>query len=221
MNETASISSPTRKGTRTRNRILNAAEIRFLALGYNGASVRDIATEAGVDQGLISYYFKTKSDLFREVLDRRLVDAFARQQLALETLKQHCAPANPGVEAILNAYTETMLKPLMDGDPGLGAIIRLSIPRSKPNAQQYLFEPIQKLYTPVRANYIRALQLALPSLDKEDITWGFEAFEAVYTSALTDPSGRQPGPTRRQIRQARRNLVRYSAAGFAGIGNAT
>ena len=84
-----------------------------------------------------------------------------------------------------------------------------------------MFEHIQKLYTPVRANYIRALQLALPSLDKEDITWGFEAFEAVYTSALTDPSGRQPGPTRRQIRQARRNLVRYSASGFTGIGNAT
>jgi AcrR family transcriptional regulator len=219
MNGTTSNSRTTRKGTRTRNRILDAAETRFLALGYNGASVRDIAAEAGVDQGLISYYFKTKSDLFRQVLDRRLVDAFEKQQLALETLKNNCAPDKPGVEAILNAYTETMLKPLMDGDSGLGTIVRLSMPRSKPNAQQHLFEPIQKLYAPVRANYIRALQLALPALDQKDISWSFEAFEAVYTSALSDTSGSQPGATRRQIRQARKYLVRYCAAGITGIAN--
>ena len=48
----------------TRAAILTAARERFLAVGYDAASLRTIATDAGVDVALVSYYFGSKRGLF-------------------------------------------------------------------------------------------------------------------------------------------------------------
>ncbi len=50
--------------TTTREAILAAAARRFAAAGYDRASLRSIATEAGVDQKLIAHYFGSKQQLF-------------------------------------------------------------------------------------------------------------------------------------------------------------
>ena len=47
----------------TRAAILAAARSQFAARGLNGASLRSIAREAGVDASLISHYFGDKSQL--------------------------------------------------------------------------------------------------------------------------------------------------------------
>jgi AcrR family transcriptional regulator len=48
----------------TRERIREAARVRFLADGYQAVSLRAIASEAGVDVALVSYYFGSKQGLF-------------------------------------------------------------------------------------------------------------------------------------------------------------
>ena len=48
----------------TREAILAAAAARFAAVGYDRASLRAIAAEAGVDQKLIAHYFGSKQQLF-------------------------------------------------------------------------------------------------------------------------------------------------------------
>lgn len=58
----------------TRERILDVALHAFAELGFDGASTRAIAARAGVNQGLIPYYFGTKEALWREAVGR----AFAR-----------------------------------------------------------------------------------------------------------------------------------------------
>jgi AcrR family transcriptional regulator len=50
--------------TRTREAILAAAAHRFAAAGYDRASLRAIAADAGVDQKLIAHYFGSKQELF-------------------------------------------------------------------------------------------------------------------------------------------------------------
>jgi AcrR family transcriptional regulator len=50
-------------------RILVAARARFLRDGVDGASLRDIAREAATSVGMIHYYFPTKDDLFRAVVE--------------------------------------------------------------------------------------------------------------------------------------------------------
>jgi AcrR family transcriptional regulator len=48
----------------TRAAILTAASRQFATLGYDRASLRSIAAEAGVDQRLIAHYFGSKEQLF-------------------------------------------------------------------------------------------------------------------------------------------------------------
>lgn len=51
-------------GSDSRQRILAAAVEEFGELGYEGATIRSIATRAGVDPALVHHYFGTKADLF-------------------------------------------------------------------------------------------------------------------------------------------------------------
>jgi AcrR family transcriptional regulator len=48
----------------TRARILDAAQAAFGERGFDGASIRDIASRAGVDPALVHHYFGTKQRLF-------------------------------------------------------------------------------------------------------------------------------------------------------------
>lgn len=52
----------------TRERILTSAVEEFGEHGYDGATVRGIATRAGVDSALVHHYFGTKADLFAEAV---------------------------------------------------------------------------------------------------------------------------------------------------------
>lgn len=56
----------------TRARILDAATTRFAGRGFSGASVRDIAGDAGVDPALVIRHFGTKEQLFLEAVRVRI-----------------------------------------------------------------------------------------------------------------------------------------------------
>lgn len=57
------------KPPRTREKILESAVETFADLGYEGATTRTIADAAGVNVGLIKYYFESKALLWREAAD--------------------------------------------------------------------------------------------------------------------------------------------------------
>jgi AcrR family transcriptional regulator len=59
---------PRQNGFSAREAILDAARRRFAAQGFEGATMRAIAADAGVDPALVSYYFDSKSRLFVESL---------------------------------------------------------------------------------------------------------------------------------------------------------
>ncbi len=50
-------------------RVLRAAAQRFLRDGVDGASLREIARDAGTSVGMVTYYFPTKDDLFTAVVE--------------------------------------------------------------------------------------------------------------------------------------------------------
>jgi len=56
--------------TETRERIVDAALEAFAELGFRGASTREIASRADANQGLITYHFRTKEELWRAAADR-------------------------------------------------------------------------------------------------------------------------------------------------------
>ncbi|WP_410660743.1 TetR family transcriptional regulator [Amycolatopsis sp. lyj-112] len=55
--------------TETREKILDAARRRFAEQGYDGATVRGIAADAGVNAALLHHFFGTKQRLFAESMN--------------------------------------------------------------------------------------------------------------------------------------------------------
>ncbi len=54
----------------TRERIIEAAARAFAEHGFRAASTRDIATRAGANQGLITYHFRSKEELWKAAAGR-------------------------------------------------------------------------------------------------------------------------------------------------------
>jgi TetR/AcrR family transcriptional regulator len=50
-----------------RERVLRSAEVLFSRHGFEGVSLRDIASDSGISMGLIQYHFKTKEGLYEAV----------------------------------------------------------------------------------------------------------------------------------------------------------
>src|SRR2546423_64446 len=73
------------RGQRTRASILAVAERIFAELGPEGARTDVIAAVAGVNKALLYYYFRSKDELFRAVLEEHLTEFRSR---ALETLNR-------------------------------------------------------------------------------------------------------------------------------------
>jgi TetR/AcrR family transcriptional regulator len=67
----------TRDAERSRRAILDAAEALFARRGFEAASLAEIGEAAGVSRGTPSYFFGTKEELYRAVLERMYADRTA------------------------------------------------------------------------------------------------------------------------------------------------
>jgi len=72
----------------TRGAILAAARRLFAAHGLQGASVRQIAGEAGVDPALVHHYFGTKDGLFRAALEIPIEPAVLLDEVFADGVEQ-------------------------------------------------------------------------------------------------------------------------------------
>lgn len=66
----------------TKQKILDAARVLFAAHGFDGTSVRDIATTAEVNVASVNYHFHSKEKLFFSVID----DCYAQSEAEIELL---------------------------------------------------------------------------------------------------------------------------------------
>lgn len=64
--------------SRTRARLVDAAEQLLIEEGYAAVTSRRVAAKAGLKPQLVHYYFRTMDDLFLEVFRRRADDNLAR-----------------------------------------------------------------------------------------------------------------------------------------------
>lgn len=82
----ASVPSSRRLGapdSKTRSRLVDAAEQLLLAEGYAAVTSRRVAGRAGLKPQLVHYYFRTMDDLFVEVFRRRADENLERFERAL------------------------------------------------------------------------------------------------------------------------------------------
>ena len=102
--ESTEPSAPPRRSDATRAAILAAAREQFAAAGYQGATIRAIATSAGIDPALVMRYYGNKEGLFAAAaeFDLRLPDlsALPRSQVGA-TLVAHFLDRWEGDEALM------------------------------------------------------------------------------------------------------------------------
>jgi AcrR family transcriptional regulator len=54
----------------TKSRVLKSAENMFAARGFSGTSLAEISRASGISAGLILYHFRSKEQLYRQVLEK-------------------------------------------------------------------------------------------------------------------------------------------------------
>lgn len=85
-----------------RGRILAAARHAFASVGFEGASTREIAKQAGVAQSLLLYHFGSKDALWRAVMDDLSADLQARARAAVAEAREGTIPQR--LMAIVRAF---------------------------------------------------------------------------------------------------------------------
>jgi AcrR family transcriptional regulator len=77
--------APTATRAETTEAFLDAAERLLVEVGYAGISTRRLAEEAGVNHGLVHYYFGSMEELFVRVLERFTDRLIQRQRVMYES----------------------------------------------------------------------------------------------------------------------------------------
>ena len=109
-------------------RILSAARREFIAKGQDGARMQVIANEAGVNKALLHYYYRSKDNLYRKVLEVTLATVWGRvkaefdSQMARQLPQPQARNAEGGaslaglhglgVEAIVKTFVSTFVRTL-------------------------------------------------------------------------------------------------------------
>ena len=162
-----------------RDRILDAAEALFAERGYDGVTLRQIASEARVDVALASYHFGKKLDLFNAVFERR-ADALNRSRLdALRRVQQVNAPTGPTVEQIIEAFLRPLELTQENADPGWRHYLALIAYVN--NSTYWGKQMMSKLFDDLVQEFIAALRVALPGASDENLYWCYHNLSGALT----------------------------------------
>jgi TetR/AcrR family transcriptional regulator, regulator of cefoperazone and chloramphenicol sensitivity len=200
---------------RTRERLLQAAEVLFARQGYGGTSVRAITTLARCNLAAINYHFGSKAGLYRRMFESLLARLRDRRDRDLRgALEQLGAEAD--LEAFLRIFTGKFLESYLDEREGRRLMQLFSRelldPRLPPNMLR------DGLVRPVREGLTRALHLA--GIDASSRA-GRRCIESLIAQVMhvvrmsqaphvTGTAGREDF----ELREMVDHIARFSAAGL-------
>ena len=94
-------------------RLLDVAERLFADRGFDGTSIRDLATAAGCNIASVNYYFGSKERLYEEVFRRHLLPM---RDMRIASINRVMADSkgNPKLEDLLRAFANAFVEPLTD-----------------------------------------------------------------------------------------------------------
>lgn len=207
----------TARGTRTKERILDAAEAAFAEHDYDTVTFRDLAAEAGVQFSLVTYYFGSKDVLLEEVVKRRfgVLDGARRTKLA-ELLERGDAK----VRELLEAFFEPLYRMIKSRDPGWRNYARLI---ARVNFAGHLQAISKRYFDDTALRYIDALRAVLIDADELDVVRAFGSSIGLMTLVFAhDPrvrslSGGRIDPT--DFEPAYSALLTYTTAGVLAATN--
>lgn len=179
--------APENRAQETRTRILDAAEALFMLHGFEGTSMRQLTSSAGVNLAAVNYHFGSKDSLIEAVFRRRLDPMNAARVAALEE-QERAAKGRPAApEAIIRAFIGPSLKMIEDAKGGGRNFIRL-LGRTYTDPAKPIRALIGQLYGETMERYKSALRRALPDMPADELVWRMHFMFGTlsYTLAATD-----------------------------------
>ncbi|QFU77467.1 TetR/AcrR family transcriptional regulator [Halioglobus maricola] len=200
-------------------RILDAAEELFALHGFDGVTLRQIATSAGVDVALASYHFGKKLDLFNAVFERRAGDLNDSRLNALRECQQQAGKKGPTVEQVIEAFLRPLEIAQETGDDGWKNYLALIAYIN--NSPYWGQKMMSKLFDKLVLEFIEALRGALPGARDEDLYWCYHNLSGALTLTLAQ-TGRidklSGGKCRSSDFQAAYDhMIPFTAAGFRKV----
>ncbi len=164
--------TPISHGAATADRILNAAERLFMQHGFDGASMRHITAEAGVNLAAVNYHFGSKESLMQEVFKRRLDQLNRERMRALDALEAAAGGKPIKPTKILDAFFGTLLR-IAKTEPNGGPTFLKLLGRTLTEPTDFIRAFLAHEYQEVLDRYKAALFKALPNVPEAEIVWRF------------------------------------------------
>lgn len=163
------------KSDATKAVIMRAAIIQFTRLGYEGASVRDIANEAGVNIGLIRYHFGHKADLYRDTL--AYISA-QYNEVCLAALAK--ARSTGSAEEIIYAWLSAPITDWEDNTVAGGEEVLCFLNRMGYESPELTRDVYESHYSYALQEWQDALQAHFPGMNRADWLWCLTCLRGMY-----------------------------------------
>lgn len=201
-----------------KTQILNSAEELFSFSGYDGASIRDIASHAKVQLALVGYHFGPKEQLFEIVVQRR-AEYFINCRSAELTSARAARKGRPiPIKKIVRAYVWPFLERVING----GAAWKNYAKLMSQIANSRRWQPVVgKYYDENSLAFIDELKRSLPHCSELTIISSFQFMIGIMLTVSAE-SGRYevlPGGTKsaKDLESIYSDLVPFISAGFRAV----
>lgn len=173
----------------TRSRILDAAEVLFMAHGLEATTLRQITAAAQANLAAVNYHYGSKDALIEAVFRRRLNGLNEECLRALDKLEAEAGAEPVRPSPIVEAFFGAALRLAADDVSGGATFMRL-LSRTYTEPTESIRRFLASEYTEVVRRYREALFRALPDTPRDEILWrlhfmlGAMAFAVSGTDAL-------------------------------------
>jgi AcrR family transcriptional regulator len=187
--EPESAPSKPRKGERTAQRILDAAESLFAERGFEATSLREIAARVGIREPGLYNHFANKRELYAAVLDRGLSPLLEAMQIHLDR------------EDAMQAYARLpeMMTDLLAAHPAMAALFQQALQGGSDSAgQQIMREWLDRLFAraieilhDMGSEQVPPEDLAIQTIAMFNLCTGYflsqRVYEVMAPGSITDP----------------------------------
>lgn len=200
--------APSKRALATRKRVFDAAEKIFARHGFDGATIRDIATEAGEPIGTIHHHGGGKEALFHQTVARR---ADALSCARLEALERAKTDGKLTLETVLDAFMRPFFA-LSGQNPRWHDYARLV---AFVSADDRWREVSAQYFNPTATAFMEEIRKLLPHASRQQVAEGFVFSASAMLALLTSREriGALGAGVSSQDAQID-HLVRFCAAGL-------
>lgn len=159
--------------TDTRQRILNTAAELYATVGYEAMSLRALTEAAGVNLAAVNYHFGSKKSLIVTLVRESITPMNNERVRMLGLIAEQYSRTTPPIEAIIDAY----LRPLFqmagaEQEQQVRFLRMIGRVLTEPEDFWKRFEEGSS-FCAVTAQFIQAVQQALPELERREVEWRF------------------------------------------------